>query len=108
MSKKVPKVTKAGLVDLVYQETHFEKKVIQSVFESVLDELKHSLEGGNTIELRGFGTFEPRLRKGRVKARNPKTGEHLSVEPHFVAAFRAGRELKSSMWKLPVPKKSGK
>jgi integration host factor subunit beta len=107
MSSK--KVTKVDLVDLVYQETqHIEKKVIQSVFESVLNQLKGSLEGGYTIELRGFGTFEPRLRKGRVKARNPKTGEHLSVPPHFVAAFRAGRELKSSMWKLPVSKKSGK
>jgi integration host factor subunit beta len=101
------KVTKADLIDAVYQETHFEKKVIQSVFESLLGEFKQSLKSGSTIELRGFGTFEPRLRKGRVKARNPKTGEHLSVPPHFVAAFRAGRELKSDMWKLPV-KKAGK
>ncbi|MBP5176790.1 MAG: HU family DNA-binding protein, partial [Treponema sp.] len=47
---------------------------------------------------------EPRLRKGREKARNPKTGESLSVAPHYVAAFRAGQELKNALWELPVEK----
>jgi integration host factor subunit beta len=70
----------------------------------MLEELKKALKHGATLELRGFGTFEPRLRKGREKARNPKTGERLSVPEHYVAAFRAGRDLKSAMWELPVEK----
>jgi integration host factor subunit beta len=98
------KVTKNVLIEAVYDETRFEKKIIQAVLESVLSEFKNALKSGSTIELRGFGTFEPRLRKGREKARNPKTGEHLSVPPHYIAAFRAGRELKTSMWGLSVPK----
>ena len=65
-----------------------------------LKEIKKSLENGSTIELRGFGTFEPRLRKGREKAHNPKTGEILSVAPHYVAAFRAGQDLKKALWNL--------
>ena len=63
---------------------------------------KFFFKEGNTIELRGFGTFEPRLRKGRSKARNPKTGALLTVAPHYVAAFRSGQELKKSLWDLPV------
>ena len=99
------KITKYDLVEAVYQNTKCEKRVVQVVVESLLVQLKDSLKEGNTIELRGFGTFEPRLRKGRVKARNPKTGEQLSVAPHYVAAFRSGQELKKSLWNLPLQEK---
>lgn len=96
------KVTKFDLVEAVYLDTKYEKKVVQAVLETLLDEIKNSLKEGSTIELRGFGTFELRLRKGRSKARNPKTGEQLSVAPHYVAAFRSGQELKNALWDLPA------
>ncbi len=96
------KVTKYDLVEAVYQNTQYERKAVQAIFESLFDEMKKCLMEGSTIELRGFGTFEPRLRKGRQRARNPKTGEQLSVAPHYVAAFRAGQELKKALWDLPV------
>ena len=100
------KVTKYDLVESVYQKTQCEKKIVQDVVKQLLDELKNALKEGNTIELRGFGTFEPSLRKARSKARNPNTGEQLTVAPHFVAAFRAGQELKKSLWDLPVSETS--
>lgn len=97
------KITKNDLVDSVYQRmTKCERYVVQDVLDLLLDELKDSLKTGATVELRGFGTFESRLRKGRAKARNPKTGELISVAPHYVAAFRAGKELKKALWNLPV------
>lgn len=100
MSSK--KVTKSDLVESVYLETKYEKKTVQLILESLLDNIKDSLKNGSTIELRGFGTLEPRLRKGRLIARNPKTGERLSVAPHYVVAFRSGQELKNALWELPV------
>src|SRR5574344_1449190 len=96
------KVTKYDLVEAVYQNTKCEKRLVQDVVENLFSELKNALKDGATIELRGFGTFEPRLRKGRSCARNPKTGEQLSVAPHYVAAFRSGQELKKALWELPV------
>ncbi len=100
------KVTKYDLVEAIYQDTReCEKRLVQEVVEKLLEQLKESLKSGSTIELRGFGTFEPRLRKGRAKARNPKTGEQLSVAPHYVAAFRSGQELKKALWELPVKSK---
>lgn len=101
----VEKVTKYNLVESVYQKTNCEKYVVQDIIEKFLNEVKTSLESGATIELRGFGTFEPRLRKGRAVARNPKTGETLSVAPHYVAAFRAGQELKKALWNLKITDK---
>jgi integration host factor subunit beta len=52
------------------------------------------------IELRGFGTFEVKVRKARPKARNPKTGEAISIHSHGVVAFRSGRELKQDVWTI--------
>ncbi len=98
------KITKYDLVDSIYQNSKHEKRVVQDVVEHFLEQLKESLKEGNSIELRGFGTFELRLRKGRDKARNPKTGEQLAVAPHYVVAFRSGQELKKSTWELPVEK----
>lgn len=96
------KLTKIDLVESVYLNTKVEKQQVQLVLDSLLDQIKSSLEIGKSIELRGFGTFELRLRKGRDKARNPKTGEVVSVEPHYVAVFRPGRELKQSLFDLEV------
>lgn len=101
----VNKVTKSDIVDRVHANSKVERKVIQEVFEGIVEEFKNALKTGSTVELRGFGTLEPRLRKGREKARNPKTGEVLSVEPHYVAAFRAGQELKKALMEIPVEKK---
>lgn len=96
------KITKYDLIDLVRQDTSLEKKVIQDVFDSMLANLKESMKVGSTIELRGFGTFELRLRKARKRARNPKTGEVLSVPSHYVMVFRSGQEIKKAVWDLPV------
>lgn len=94
------KVTKYDLVEAVYKNVSCDKRIVQDVVENLIQEIKKVLVDGATIELRGFGTFESRLRKGRTTARNPKTGEHLSVAPHYVAAFRAGQELKKALWEL--------
>lgn len=96
------KITKFDLVDMVRQETGVEKRIVQKVLASVLEQTKESLKEGSTIELRGFGTFELRLRKARSKARNPKTGDVLSVPPHYVVVFRSGQDLKKAVWDLPA------
>ncbi len=96
------KVTKQSLVESVYQNSKYEKRQIQDIIDALLDEMRHSLSTGCTIELRGFGTFEPRLRKGRAVVRNPKTGETSAMKPHYVAVFRSGRELKKTLADLPV------
>lgn len=95
------KKTKSDIVDRIYEKSGFELKDVRSIVDCFLDEMKDALEEGKSVELRGFGTFEIRERKGRKKARNPKTGETVSVEDHAVVAFRSGKELKSSVWSLP-------
>ena len=94
------KLTKADIVDAIYEKTGTDRKDIRDVVDLFLEEVKTALVLHNAIELRGFGTFEIKIRKGRQKARNPKTGETLSVNSHGIAAFRPGRELKQDVWNL--------
>lgn len=100
------KKTKSDLVNHIYEKSGHELKDIRSIVDIFLDEIKGALEEGESVELRGFGTFEVRERKGRKKARNPKTGETVSVQDHAVVAFRSGKELKSSVWSIPAGKPS--
>ncbi len=95
------KRTKSDIVDAIYEKTGNELKDIRAIVDLFLDLTKEALESGQSVELRGFGTFEIRERKGRSKARNPKTGEIVSVEDHAVVAFRSGKDLKNSVWGIP-------
>jgi integration host factor subunit beta len=94
------KITKADIIDAIYQKKGINRKDIKIVVDSFIDEIKDALIRQHIIELRGFGTFETRLRKGRKKARNPKTGEAVSVNSHGIAAFRPGKELKLDVWNI--------
>ncbi len=94
------KITKTNIVDNIYENEKYERQDIAIIVDAFLEELKKSLIAGKSIEIRGFGTFEPRLRQAKNNARNPKTGEVLSIEPHHVAAFKPGKELKDKLWDL--------
>lgn len=94
------KLTKAEIIENIYEQTGFNKKDIHSIMDCIFEEVKKALMEDKIVELRGFGTFEIRTRKGREKAHNPKTGEIVAVSSHGVAVFRPGKELKSSVWKI--------
>jgi integration host factor subunit beta len=90
--------TKADIVDALYDNTGIERKEIRKTIDLFVGEIKAALMRRDVIELRGFGTFEIKMRKGRSRARNPKTGETISVRPHGIVCFRPGRELKQDAW----------
>src|SRR5438132_1420666 len=64
------------------------KEIVQQTFDAIVETL---LEVGR-IELRNFGVFEVKMRKAR-KARNPRTGEKVDVEPKKVVTFKPGKEM---------------
>ena len=94
------KLTKAEIIDSIREEVNLEKEDIHKVIDSFLKHVKGALQEDKVIELRGFGTFEIRTRKGRERARNPKTGDIVPVSTHGVAIFRPGKELKKTVWLL--------
>lgn len=100
MSNQNGKLTKAEIVESIAETSRCSKKDIHHIIDSFFDEIKSALMDDRTIEFRGFGTFEIRTRKGRERARNPKTGETVQVRNHGVVVFRPGKELKQASWPL--------
>ena len=94
------KFTKADIVDALYDKAGMERKEIRTVIDLFINELKAALMERCVIEMRGFGTFELKIRKARSKMRNPKTGEIFSIRPHGYVTFRPGRELKQDAWAI--------
>ncbi len=94
------KLTKAEIVESISENSGLSKKDIQNIIDSFFAEVKDALLDDRIVEFRGFGTFEIRTRKGRDRARNPKTGETVSVQNHGVVVFRPGKELKKASWEL--------
>jgi len=94
------KLTKADIVDAIHTKVAVDRRKILKIVDLFLEETKMALVSNRVIELRGFGTFETKIRKGREKARNPKTGEAISVDSHGIVAFRAGKRLKQDVWPI--------
>lgn len=86
-------VTKADLVDDVARASELTKKDAETLVEIVFDCIVNSLNHGEKIELRGFGSFRVRSRNAR-RGRNPKTGEPVDIEAKRIPYFKPGKELK--------------
>jgi len=94
------KFTKADIIDAIYEKTGLSRTEIRGSIDLFFDEMKDALIRRQVIELRGFGTFEVKVRKARQRARNPKTGEKIIIHSHGAVTFRSGRELKQAVWNI--------
>jgi len=80
-------MTKAELVSIISKRTGVERQVVLTTVESFMEEVKNSLEKGENVHLRGFGSFV-------VKRRAQKTGRILAqnttiiIPAHDVPAFK--------------------
>ncbi|MEZ5344444.1 MAG: HU family DNA-binding protein [Pyrinomonadaceae bacterium] len=86
-------MTKADLVEIVARESEMTKKDVEQLVEIIFDSIVGTLNRGEKIELRGFGSFRVRERSAR-KGRNPKTGEPVEIPAKRVAYFKPGKDLK--------------
>ena len=68
-------------------------EVVEQTVHALLECLTESLEQGERIEIRGFGSWNLKSRPART-ARNPKTGESVSIEPTIRIHFKPGLEFR--------------
>jgi integration host factor subunit beta len=86
-------VTKADLVEEVVKVTEVPRKEAEVIVETIFDSVIKALQTGDKIEIRGFGSFRTRQRRGRI-GRNPKTGAKVQVPPKRIPFFKPSKELK--------------
>lgn len=86
-------MTKADLVEEVSRAITASRKDAETIVENVFDAIVQALRSDDKIEIRGFGSFRTRRRRGRI-GRNPKTGTKVEVPPKRIPYFKPSRELK--------------
>jgi integration host factor subunit beta len=86
-------MTKADLVGEVERATELSRKESEAVVETIFESIIGALQSDDKIEIRGFGSFRTRQRRGRT-GRNPKTGAKVEVPPKKIPFFKPSKELK--------------
>ena len=88
------RMTKSGLIEEVAKRTpHISKKDTEVVVNTIFDAMIEALRTGDRIEIRGFGSFQVKIREAR-DGRNPKTGEPVHISAKRTPFFKVGKELK--------------
>jgi len=89
-------VNKSELIDEVAKEIDHTKVETKGIVGCVFKNITDCLAKGDAVRLIGFGTFGIRKRAAR-EARNPRTGEKVSIPAMSVPFFKAGKELKEKV-----------
>ncbi|HKI51017.1 MAG TPA: integration host factor subunit beta [Geothermobacteraceae bacterium] len=88
-------MTKSELIEkLSYAAGSLNKKEAEVVVNTIFDSIGDALIGGDRVEIRGFGSFTVRERDAR-EARNPKSGEIVSIPAKKTPFFKTGKELRA-------------
>ena len=88
-----PPMTKREIAKKISEQSGITVLVAREAVQLVFDGIIETLQEEGRIELRNFGVFEVKRRRAR-KARNPRTGENVSVPERRVVTFKPGREIK--------------
>jgi len=86
-------LTRADLVEAVYQELGLSRTESSAIVEMVLDEIAEAIIAGETVKLSSFGSFVVRD-KGKRVGRNPKTGTEVPIAPRRVTVFKPSAIMK--------------
>ena len=86
-------MNKSELIEALAEEINIPLREASSATNTILDAMIDALANGDSIEIRGFGSFVVK-EYGSYYGRNPKTGEKIQVSPKKLPFFKVGKELK--------------
>ena len=89
-------LTKAGIVDYIYERTDKNRAEIKDLVESILEVMKTSVKKDHALLISGFGKFEAYEKDAR-KGRNPQTSESIILSERKVVVFRISRKLRAEL-----------
>ncbi len=81
---------KSEIIAQVADRTNMRKTEVSRVLDEALDAIRESLDRGESVTLRGFGSFRVTQRAAR-KGRNPRTGEPIEIPAGQRVVFRQSR-----------------
>jgi len=87
-------MTKADIVETIYERVGFSKKESAELVETIFEVIKEALVRGEKVKFSGFGNFIVREKNAR-KGRNPQTGEEIQLAARRVLTFKPSLVLKT-------------
>ena len=87
---------KIDLIEAISKQSKISRSESKFCVEVILEELSSAIASGEEVEVRGFGSFYKRHRKGRMGI-NPKTGEKTEITEKFVPFYKPGKFLKEAV-----------
>lgn len=92
-------MNRVELTYIISEETGISKEEAKKALESIIRNIAHTLEDGNTVKLQGFGSWNI-VPRGTRKGRNPTTGQEISLPARNNIKFRPGNLLKQKINEL--------
>ncbi len=86
-------LTKKDIVNSLYMQIGFSKKLSENLLEDVLSNIIDNLKENKKVKISNFGTFSIRKKKSRL-GRNPKTKEKKIISERNVVLFKASKDFK--------------
>ena len=87
-------ITKKDLVNIVYMQVGFSKKISEFLIEEFFSLIVHNIKKEKKVKISKFGTFTIRSKKSRI-GRNPKTKEIKTISERNVVLFKPSKEFKN-------------
>lgn len=89
-------MTKADIVENIYDKVGFLKKDVSEIVELVFETIKETLARGEQVKISGFATFTVKQKRPR-KGRNPQTGDDMTISARRVISFNFSQITKDKM-----------
>jgi len=86
-------LTKKDIINSIYMQIGFSKKIVESLLEDFLSILLNELIKNKKVKIPKFGTFVLRYKKSRI-GRNPKTLEKKIITDRNVVLFKPSKDFK--------------
>ena len=89
-------LTKKEIINSIYMQLGFSKKLIENILEDIFEVLLKSLKADGKVKISNFGTFILRHKKSRI-GRNPKTKKEVIISERNVILFKPSKFLKNKI-----------
>lgn len=100
-------MNKSELIEALAEKINVPIREAGSITNALIDTMSEALAKGDSIEIRGFGSFVVK-EYGSYTGRNPKTGEKIKVSPKKLPFFKVGKDLREQVNQKRKTKKTGK
>lgn len=89
-------MTKADIVEVIFEKVGFSKKDVAAVVEETFECIKGALCREDMVKVSGFGNFSVRRKRPR-RGRNPQTGGEITIGERRVMTFKSSQLLKKAV-----------